>query len=356
MGYPMAVGKAILYGMDNKKSWLPPWQFYIGLAVAYIVIGALYGIPKWQADHFRSLISSTQRENVVAEPLKAKELFEIENEARKTLAQIFGGLFVLIGIYLAFRRQTVAEETLRVTERGQITDRFTKAIEQLGKTELQLQLGAIYALEKIAHDSPDYHWQVMEVLTAYVRDKYPWKEGVEPKRGDAVPLDLEAIMTVLLRRKHEREIEGQTINLFKTDLRNVDFRHATLRKAMFSHANLQRARFELADLQDAHFFNANLKSANFEKANLQSAHFEMANLQWAQFTMAFLQKARFNQANLQEARFEVANLDETLGLTQGQIDTAMFDEKTILPEGLNNFKALENWKKFQDWKKQQNSN
>lgn len=160
----------------------------------------------------------------------------------------------MIGIYLAFRRQTVAEETLRVTERGQITDRFTKAIELLGnKEQFELRLGAIYALEKIAHDSAGYHWQVMEVLTAYVRDRFPWKEGAVLEPEYKVPLDLEAVMAVLRRRKHEREIEGQFVNLIKTDLRNVDL----------IDAHLPSASFREADLQGAMFINANLQKALF---------------------------------------------------------------------------------------------
>src|SRR2546422_4220326 len=70
----------------------------------------------------------------------------------------------------------VNQETLRTTQQGQITERFTKAIEHVGDTgRLTVRLGGIYALERIAtRDAPDYHWQIMEVLTAYVRDNAPW--------------------------------------------------------------------------------------------------------------------------------------------------------------------------------------
>ena len=86
--------------------------------------------------------------------------------------QVVGGAFALFALYLTFRRVKVAEQ-------GHITDRYTKAIEQLGaltaenKPNVEVRLGAIYALERIAFDSPRDHWPIMEVLTAYVRQNAP---------------------------------------------------------------------------------------------------------------------------------------------------------------------------------------
>jgi hypothetical protein len=38
---------------------------------------------------------------------------------------------------------------------------------------VEVRLGAIYALERIAYDSPRDHWPIIEVLTAYVRQNAP---------------------------------------------------------------------------------------------------------------------------------------------------------------------------------------
>jgi len=43
--------------------------------------------------------------------------------------------------------------TFELTEQGQVTDRYTKAIEQLGSDKLDVRIGGIYALERIARDS-----------------------------------------------------------------------------------------------------------------------------------------------------------------------------------------------------------
>ncbi len=44
--------------------------------------------------------------------------------------------------------------TVELTEQGQVTDRYAKAIEQLGSGRLDVCIGGIYALERIARDSP----------------------------------------------------------------------------------------------------------------------------------------------------------------------------------------------------------
>ena len=69
------------------------------------------------------------------------------------VAQITGGAILAYGAYWTARKVLVNRE-------GQITERFTRAIDQLGATDdadnprLEIRLGAIYALERIAGDSP----------------------------------------------------------------------------------------------------------------------------------------------------------------------------------------------------------
>ncbi len=65
----------------------------------------------------------------------------------QTTAQLVGGSALLAGLYLTWR-------TLQVNQEGQITERFSRAIEHLGDDRLAVRLGGIYALERIARDSP----------------------------------------------------------------------------------------------------------------------------------------------------------------------------------------------------------
>jgi hypothetical protein len=83
-----------------------------------------------------------------------------------TLAILAGGVASIGAILTGLAYQ--------LSRAGQITERFTRAIDQLGSSELDVRLGGIYALERIARDSKADHPQVMEVLTAYVREHAPW--------------------------------------------------------------------------------------------------------------------------------------------------------------------------------------
>jgi hypothetical protein len=79
---------------------------------------------------------------------------------------------------------------LRVAHEGQITNRYTQAIGQLGAElkdgapNLEVRLGAIYVLERIAKDSPRDYATIFDVLTAYVRQNAPW---IEPPREKSLP-------------------------------------------------------------------------------------------------------------------------------------------------------------------------
>ena len=179
-----------------------------------------------------------------------------------TLAQIIAGTALLSGLYFTGR-------TLQVNREGQITERFTRAIDQLGSKELEIRLGGIYALERIARDSERDHGPIMEVLTAYVRQHAPLRaiegqEGGEDaavenseedsggSRGESKPTavsarapDIQAIMTVLRRRTrsfghgepefldlHETNLSG--VNLWKANLSGADLLGADLSGANLS--------------------------------------------------------------------------------------------------------------------------
>lgn len=84
-----------------------------------------------------------------------------------------------------------SRRTYRLTQESQITDRYTKAIEQLGSDKPDVRLGGIYALERIAKDSPADGATIAEVLAAFIRGRAPMAaDAIGPaKRGQADPGD-----------------------------------------------------------------------------------------------------------------------------------------------------------------------
>jgi hypothetical protein len=268
--------------------------------------------------------------------LEIKERVGLKIEFIKTAAQILGGLFFLVTIYVAWQNLVVSQEKYK-------TDLFTRAIEQLGSKKMEVRLGGIYALERIARDSEKDHGSIMEVLTAFVRLHAPWppKKPTEAKEqpaasGKPVPgekkpatkpapevkprADIQAILTVLGRRARTYgKGESHPLDLRQTDLRGADLREAHLEGAI-----LWAAHLENADLRKTHLEIANLREAHLERAFLGKAHLEGAVLDGAHLERAFLGKAHLEGANLWLAE----------GLTQEQIHSAIIDEKTKLPDYL----------------------
>jgi uncharacterized protein YjbI with pentapeptide repeats len=236
-----------------------------------------------------------------------------------------------------------AQEELRLTRQGQMTERFTQAIEQLGSEKLELKLGGIYSLERTAQEEKNYHWPVMEVLTSYVRrhaarnlkkefDFNLGKENLDKElwENDATPApDIQAILDVIGRRSEDyrtdKEGEYGTIELIDTDLRGANLQEANLQEANLKGANLQEA-----NLQEANLKGALLPVALLEEANLQGANLQEAILQGANF-----HRANLHKANLQGAILHRADLQEAGGITEDQIQWTLGSNETELPEDLN---------------------
>lgn len=127
-----------------------------------------------------------------------------------------GGLIVaLLGAPFLIWSTVLKHQTLRYQKEGHITDRINKAVEQLGaektvkvpnadgdksiersEPNIEVRIGAILSLERIAQDSTKYdkgrdHVRVMEILCAYIRENAPASIG-----------------KVSLRERYEIETEG----------------------------------------------------------------------------------------------------------------------------------------------------
>jgi hypothetical protein len=67
------------------------------------------------------------------------------------------GLFTAGTLIYTGRSFRLSQRTFELTEQGQVTDRFTKAVEQLGSDKLDVRIGGVYALERVARDSAIDH-------------------------------------------------------------------------------------------------------------------------------------------------------------------------------------------------------
>ena len=161
-----------------------------------------------------------------------------------------------------------------LSREGQVTDRYTKAIEQLGSDQLDVRIGSIYALERVARDSPKDHPTVMEVLTAFIRQYAP-RKWPETGSGRWTRPDVQAALTVVGRRAAQRDIRDRPIDLYHAvliganlsgaDLSGATLHGATLRGADLRDAILARADLRGVTLRDARYGGADLTGARWSK-------------------------------------------------------------------------------------------
>jgi Pentapeptide repeats (8 copies) len=261
-----------------------------GALALVIVVSVLAYLPRWQGAQWADHVAPDQVPTLI-------------NEFRRTLAQIIGGFALLLGLYFTWKRIEVAREE-------QLTERFTRAIDQLGSDKLEIRVGAIYALERIARDSRRDHWTVIEVLCAFVRERARWKESRSESRtprelrsglAPTPPTDIQAALTVVGRRRWWNAQDQQPIDLRGTDLRGARLYGGHMEGALLSNSNL-----DFADLREAH-----LEGATLWRASLQHARLERAHLHSAFLANADLESADTNLADLSDAILSGTHLDGT---------------------------------------------
>src|SRR5258708_3140995 len=222
----------------------------------------------------------------------SKDLLGIENASRGMGLQSVVTLVQTIGALVLFAGLIGTTCNLQLAQEGQVTDRFTKAIDQLGSTRvdkdgksspnLEVRLGGIYALERLANDSPKDHAAVIEVLTTYVRENAHPVDAVVavPSPISAPPssavasvnavaglrarTDIQAVLTVLGRRPTR-----ESLDLRGADLREVEFKSGEFTLADLSGAYLEGAHMCGASMEQAHFVDAHMERAVFAGAFLQ---------------------------------------------------------------------------------------
>jgi len=230
----------------------------------------------------------------------------------------------------------MATRTHRLTQQGQVTDRYTKAIEQLGSDKLDVRLGGIYALERIASDSLRDRVTVTEVLTAFVRSHAPWPPSrpgqyVENAPIEDIPLlglrapDVHAALTVLGRRQPPDAPDPMgVINLTHTDLRRADLFGAKLERV-----SLMGVQLEGSVLAGMQLRGALLRNTVLHRARLSHIQLQDAILRDVQLECAVLRDVQLQGATLKGVQLQGAILNDV------QLEGARCDADTVWPEGFD---------------------
>jgi Pentapeptide repeats (8 copies) len=235
-----------LHVLKRWNAWPPGIRWLVGIAAVVLALAIVWAlfvpVADWLAHHDVGSVKGSLHETAV-------------DNARGRLLTLGAGLFAAGALVYTAQNFSLSRE-------GQVTDRYTKAIKQIGSKKPNVRFGGIYALERVARDSKRDHPTVMEVLTAFIREppEEPLPDlGGRPGARSTRP-DVQAAVIVVGRREPKR------------DLRRIDLGGASLIGARLSRANLSRAYLGYADLTNAKFSGADLTGADFTRANLTRAN------------------------------------------------------------------------------------
>lgn len=308
----------------------------------------------------------SQWATVAISDLEGKDRSDAVNATRQTLLAAAGGTIALVGLGFTAR-------TYYLSRRGQLTDRYTRAIAQLASDRITERLGGIYALEHLMVESARDHTTVVEVLAAFIREQTDDGYGmlnrpVHVHRGPqpayrTLSRDVQTALSVLGRRPER--IERNVIDLSRADLCGADLaglrldranlwgaklrecimHGVQLRRANLAWAVLDDSRMGRAELQGAHLVGAEMQRVTLEYAQLESADLSRAQLQGSGLEGTILRGAKLEGTNLSGAMFGDTGQPETgighnrvqdrpSGITPDQLANAILDEKTQLPIGL----------------------
>ncbi len=105
--------------------------------------------------------------------------------------------------------------TYVLSREGHVTDRYTRAVGQLGDESSPVRIGGVYALERIGKDSTKDRTTIIYVLGAFIRER----SKVMRERQDEPPEDVKAGLRVAGRLL---AISDSGLDLRGADLRNTD--------------------------------------------------------------------------------------------------------------------------------------
>jgi hypothetical protein len=224
----------------------------------------------------------------------AKDRAEAAIKMQESLLKSAAGGLLLLGALGTIGTLYGTMQSVSATRDGQVTDRYNKAIDQLNSDKRGVRLGAIYALERIALDSPRDACTITQVLTTFVRQPSSSFSAAAAPRGvadgsaeptNAAEPDVNAALTVIAR-------DAPRDAACPVDLSGADLRGARLGNAHLAGAILIGAELTGADLADADLKHANLHAANMQTATLTDAQLDGSDLRDAVVALEQLRAAR----------------------------------------------------------------
>jgi len=267
------------------------------LGVPVLVVLVLLGFI-WVPDFLFQLDYSTIE---VDASQKAGRIFEY----RKVYIQIIGGAILAIGVYLTLRRVKATEKQAEVALQGNLTDRYTKAVELLGSDQMAIRIGGIAALGRLAKDSEIDYKRVIITLAEFIRyvSVERQKEMREEERGSGdfkLWPDVQMAINVIFNE----EFYPLAKMYFDKETSPIDLSEAYLKSVNLSGKKLINVNFQLSNLDGGKFMESKLDACELFGAEMKHCHFRQGRFFECKLEFAKLDSSQMKETSFIECRLE----------------------------------------------------
>jgi hypothetical protein len=258
--------------------------------------------------------------------------YEVEN-ARAALRTTLVALGAVTGALVTV---VVTVRSYSLTREAQVTDRLSKTWDQLGSSNINVRLGAITSLRRIADDSARDRHDIVAALCSFVLEhgsrELPESGARNPRQRPDVreaasgyspspPPDVEAALDGAITLS--RDLHALTLQLNRAQIPGARIAYRDLSGANLAGINLVNSFAMDARLDGAFLMFADLRGSWLTGASLRGAYLYRADLSGADLA----------DADLTGAELVEADLTDVSGLTRSQLDAAR-DAGARLPTDL----------------------
>jgi uncharacterized protein YjbI with pentapeptide repeats len=189
----------------------------------------------------------------------------------------------------------------RLSVRGQLTENFLKAAENLSATDFSQRLSAIYVLERVALDSKIDHRAVVDILGTFVKNSTSNWDINNP-----TPVDVQSAISILGRLPRRESIpradlSGSTlvnVDLSRSDFTEGDFSNATLKNCTVERSHFRGAKFRNSKIYDCSFSDSFLLEAKFTGSHILNCAFSGTILGATFFSGSDIRYSYFGRAKM----------------------------------------------------------
>ena len=175
------------------------WVLAAGTVFVVLIVLAFYVVP---------VVTLSEEDVPSPEDLAAQRA-----SLRGNALQAVGAIAIGVGLMLTARSVTLAGRSLAVSREAQLGERVAHALDHLASDKIEVRVGGVYSLERLAAQAPQERGVILQVLTSLVRERTETRpqSGSRSESGVAGP-DAEAALDVLNRWPWPLDQPSETSN------------------------------------------------------------------------------------------------------------------------------------------------